>query len=469
VCTEKFNKSTRVKVTCPWCPFNQCASCAETYILGHSSDPHCMNCKKGWSRETLHDNFSNKFLNNTLKNRREALLFERERSLMPETQPYVEAEIKVRFHAKKIAEINKVIEELRKEAAAIYSLPLGPLAVEHGLSNDLEAEIIRHHMVIEKNKCIRACDCDIAHHNFAQSVWSTRGSRVASSSKRQFVRACPAADCSGFLSTSWKCGICEIWACPDCHEIKGLERDVPHTCNPSNIATAQLLARDSRNCPKCAAAIFKIDGCDQMWCTQCHTAFSWRTGNIETHRVHNPHYYDWMRQNGGLPREPGDVPCGGLPSIEHLREVLGAASFDRRGQIMTTRTPVQSTLWTIHRTHTHIQWVVLGRYIDDDRAAGNRDLRIKFMLKDFTDEVFKKKLQQREKAREKKEAIRQVLDMYQTVTIDLFRSLLSEKNCDATLQAFTNLRDHSNECFTKISKRFTNCATPRIGENFECW
>jgi hypothetical protein len=176
-----------------------------------------------------------------------------------------------------------------------------------------------------------------------------------------------------------------------------------------------------------------------------------------------------MRQNGGLPREPGDVPCGGLPSIEQLRSILGVASFDRRGVIVPTRTPVQSTLWTIHRNHTHIQWVVLGRYIDDDRAAGNRDLRIKFMLKDFTDEVFKKKLQQREKAREKKEAIRQVLDMYQTVTIDLFRSLLTEKNCDATLQAFTNLRDHSNECFTKISKRFTNCATPRIGENFECW
>jgi hypothetical protein len=102
-------------------------------------------------------------------------------------------------------------------------------------------------------------------------------------------------------------------------------------------------------------------------------------------------------------------------------------------------------------------------------AAAHRDLRVKFMLKDFTEEVFKKKLQQREKAREKKEAIRQVLDMYQTVTIDLFRSLLTSGDCDAALQAFINLRDHANECMGKISKRFTKCAVPYIQEDFGCF
>ena len=469
VCTEKYNKSTRVKVTCPWCPFNQCAECAGIYILGHSSDPHCMNCKKSWSREMLHENFSNKFLNKDLKERREALLFERERSLMPETQPYVEAEKNARFHAKQIEEINKKIELVRKEVAEIYAQPLGPLAVEHGLTNDLEADIVRHGLVADKHKIVRILETDVAHHHYAQQAWATGGARMATHNKRQFVRACPANGCSGFLSTAWKCGLCDIWACPDCHEVKGLDRDAPHTCDPANIATAQLLAKDSRNCPNCASMIFKIDGCDQMWCTQCHTAFSWNTGRVEVHRVHNPHYYEWMRVNGTLPREPGDVPCGGLPGIEHLRTVIGNGGNTVRGYAPDTRTPVQKHLWAIHRNHTHIQWVVQGRYIADDRAAGNRDLRVKFMLKDFTDEIFRKKLQQREKANEKKEAIRQVLDMYQAVTIDLFRTLMENGNCEETLQSFINLRDHANEFFSKISKRFTNCAVPRIGENFECY
>ena len=458
VCTEKYNKSTRVRVTCPWCPFGQCVACAGTYILGHSSDPHCMNCKKEWSRETLCDNFSNKFINTDLKIRREELLFERERSLMPETQPYVEAEIKVRHHAQQINLINEKILGVRGEQIRISQLPLGPLMVEHGLPSPVEAEIFRHSLAIEKSKIVRSYECDIGFHTYAQQAWAHGGSRL-SQVKRQFVRACPFNGCNGFLSTSWKCGICENWACPECHEVKGQDRDAPHVCDPSNVATARLLAKDSRNCPKCASIIFKINGCDQMWCTQCHTAFSWNTGRVEEHRVHNPHYYEWMRSRGAVPREPGDVPCGGLPSLEQLARFVGG----------TSRNQSQKTLWVIHRIHTHIQWVVLGRYADQDQVASNRDLRVKFMLKDFTDEVFKKKLQQREKAREKSRSIRQIMEMYQAVTIDLFRTLVENKDLDGTLQSFVNLRSHTNECLTKISKRFTNCAVPLIGDDFSCY
>jgi len=52
-----------------------------------------------------------------------------------------------------------------------------------------------------------------------------------------------------------------------------------------------------------------VRNCDQMWCTQCHTAFNWRTGRIES-VVHNPHYFEWLRRNGNaVPRNPGDIPC----------------------------------------------------------------------------------------------------------------------------------------------------------------
>ena len=42
---------------------------------------------------------------------------------------------------------------------------------------------------------------------------------------RQFIRKCPADACEGFLSSAWKCGVCNIWACPTCFEAKGFNKD----------------------------------------------------------------------------------------------------------------------------------------------------------------------------------------------------------------------------------------------------
>jgi len=42
-----------------------------------------------------------------------------------------------------------------------------------------------------------------------------------------------------------------------------------------------------------------VKNCDQMYCTQCNTAFSWKTGTLETGRIHNPHYYEQIR-NGTI-------------------------------------------------------------------------------------------------------------------------------------------------------------------------
>jgi hypothetical protein len=79
--------------------------------------------------------------------------------------------------------------------------------------------------------------------------------------RQEFIKSCPDTNCRGFLSSQWKCGICEKWACNLCHEIKGDARDAVHTCNPETVATVALLQNDTRPCPKCRTGIFKIDGC----------------------------------------------------------------------------------------------------------------------------------------------------------------------------------------------------------------
>ena len=136
--------------------------------------------------------------------------------------------------------------------------------------------------------------------------------------RNQFIKACPVPTCRGFLSSQWKCGICNNWTCPECHEVKGPDRNVPHECNEETKATAALINNDTRSCPTCGTGIYKIDGCDQMFCTECHTAFSWRTGCIEQN-IHNPHYYEWMRRTGGqIPLNHNEIQCDGK-SITHFR------------------------------------------------------------------------------------------------------------------------------------------------------
>jgi hypothetical protein len=410
-----------------------------------------MSCRKGWGRGTIVSAFTAKFVNSKLKKRREDLLFERERSLMPATQPFVEVEKKIRYYRSLIVECTTRISDFQKEQEVLSHVTPAEMAVRAGLFSELEGRLEKYRQWYDIEKKISVVKCEASYYEYCISIYTRDGMAVGVADRRQFVRACPYGGCKGFLSSAWKCGLCENWSCPECHEVKGPDKNVEHTCDPNSVATAQLLSRDSRPCPKCASIIFKIDGCDQMFCTQCHTAFSWRRGTIETGRVHNPHYYEWMRNHGGLAREPGDMPCGGIPDWRDVNRV----SHDR-------------DIMTIHRMWTHVNYVVLNRY-RTDIINDNRDLRVKYMIKDISEDIFKAKLQQREKARHKKTEIRQVLEMWQAVTTDLFQALMQSRDVEGTLAQFRILRDHVNDELRAISARFTKCAVPMIQDNFNMY
>jgi hypothetical protein len=80
--------------------------------------------------------------------------------------------------------------------------------------------------------------------------------------------------------------------------------------NKETVETIKTIQTESKPCPKCGERISKIDGCDQMWCVKCKTTFSWNTGKIRHGHIHNPHYYEYMRNNGGMPREEERVQEG---------------------------------------------------------------------------------------------------------------------------------------------------------------
>ena len=281
ICFEKYNRSTRTPITCPSCGYRACRQCHTTFILDASNPlPNCMQCHKEFQREFLVENFTLKFVSKDLKEHRERIILQKERALLPTRQPVAEM---VKRKNDLTSECNTIIEQINALRSRHYLLSTEKNRIDHRIRVGPAAD----------------------------------AALPGSSSQREhaaFIRPCPntAANCRGFLSTQWKCNLCNMWTCKDCHEMKGDTQDTPHVCNTDNLASAKLIDAETRACPKCGARVYKISGCNQMFCTACNDcAFDWVTGRIET-VIHNPHYYEFQRQlNGGqAPRVPGDILCG---------------------------------------------------------------------------------------------------------------------------------------------------------------
>lgn len=75
-----------------------------------------------------------------------------------------------------------------------------------------------------------------------------------------------------------------------------------HKCKQEDVDSVKEIRQHSRACPSCKARIFRISGCDTMWCTRCNTGFNWRTGMVikDARDLHNPHYIDFVRHNPGF-------------------------------------------------------------------------------------------------------------------------------------------------------------------------
>jgi hypothetical protein len=395
-------------------------------------------------------------MNTTYRSKRESILYERERSLMPATQHLVEKEKKIRSLTRENIEYEKEMSKNHMEISKIH-------ARLHTNDEDVMLRYNGSQLLAEHNAVLQV---KINYNN--SRINYIRNTNTDKVQKRNFVRACPGADCRGFLSTAWKCGLCEVWVCPDCHEIKGTEREAAHTCDPGNLETARLLDKDSKPCPNCASMIFKIHGCDQMYCTQCNTAFSWHTGRIEKNRIHNPHYYEYLRQLAGgedIRREIGDIPCGGMPYVEHISQRLNMRNY---------HDAVRTTLYTAARGVVHIENVTMLRY-RVNRVGDNEDMRIKFMIGDFDDDEFKRQLQMREHQTERKNAIAAVLNTYVVVASEIFRKLIATQTQGNVLDSifFQNclteleeIRNFTNQAMERTSKLYKRCAVPLIGGDY---
>ena len=196
--------------------------------------------------------------------------------------------------------------------------------------------------------------------------------------------------------------------------------------------------------------IHKIDGCAQMWCTHCHTAFDWRTGTIEVGRIHNPHFLQFKKRS----RDHADIPCGGRPTVRELDELNAPDNIKQ-----------------LVRECANLEYDMNWRYALPRIEEYNRYYRTQYLMGKMSQDDMKRILQRDDKKHEKMTDIRNILQMFIDTAGDLCREwILHREDEQRIFQTVAELEKYTNDVIRVIWSRY-NCCVPRFINSavHGCW
>lgn len=436
VCCNNLNQTTRRLVSCDFCPYVACLACTKTYSLSTVHQPHCMNCRKEWSIEMMNKHFPKTFLRDEYRKMRETILFEEEKTYLPPLQA----------EAERILTLTK----LEKEERAVQK------RVAENHAN--EDQLVRDQRIKQ-----RALDTELSRLYTRMGELRYRR-RTATTEVKKFVMKCTVGECRGFLSEKYVCGLCTTAICKDCHvvlptsaisdpSLQAEEAVAPasptHVCNPDEVATIAELNRSTKPCPKCHVRIFKTEGCDQMFCISCHTAFSWRTGEVELGVIHNPHYFQALREgNIQDPRHRQDHGgCGPMPSYHVIYAIT-------RSLVSLPDRKLIETYYQQFLHHRQVTLVDLAHREDRSRE------RIKYLIGEVDEKTFKQKLYVSHQHSLRKREERQIIDSYVTIGEELFRMLTFDNHAQMLTQMNT-LRDVTYKAIHELDSKYQHAGRIR--------
>ena len=423
VCTETFNTTSRGRVECPQCKKDACRSCYRRYFTSRFQEPCCMHCSVAFKMEHIHDSFPKSFWTNDYKKHREQILFSLEMSQCAATLPYVEM---ASLHDVASAELRAC----RVEIAA--------------LTEQLKQKKRQERALLVR---VQATEPD------------TR--QVVKTNAPEYHVPCGTPQCRGFVSKgSPTCACCHQNTCHRCHQTvavptHGLETfetgTEPHVCAEDNLATVQELRRNAKQCPECRVYISKVDGCDQMFCVSCHTAFSWNTGQRIDGPIHNPHYFEVRARLGNdVVANPGNPPrqqqgCDAFPSINELRR---EANHGRRLEPDAVELTYRYALHLRDVACPHLR--LLGREYSFNT---NRAHRVEWMRKKLTDEQFRRHLHRNDKRARYNTELLSLFQMFTTVVGGLFQNMVVQRSLGA-YDDIVKLREYTMDDLNSIRARY---------------
>jgi len=411
VCCEPFNKSAREPVQCEWreCDYVACKKCVRRFLLSDSNDPACMSCHKAWSQRFLVASLNSSFVTSDYRTHHSKVLHERETARLSESMPAASR---------------------RKESEALE-------VASTTLKKEISARTAELQALRRERRVVR------------QKQYALLYGKTPEVVARAFIMHCPATACRGFLSTRWKCELCDRHVCKHCLDVVGFQADAPHTCQPEDVTSAYRIRKDTRPCPSCGVRIYKRGGCDSMWCTQCRVGFSWKTGKLNIDfQVENPHYWAWRHHQTHPPvqrhrdrarpaREcPDDLPTyqNIIYGMDYKITAVGSWIAQATGALWGRRevykilgfnpTELNKALMELYRLATMIHADVGTGRAEVLQLENFGPLRVQYLVGEIDDLSFQKQIFIQDAKRRKTLAVLHVMETLNTVLRETFHGML---------------------------------------------
>lgn len=420
VCVEKFNKTTRACVRCQFCSFEVCRGCYQKYCLDQKNTV-CMNCKRVHTLSFFYNHVTAVFVKTEWNRAMKEKMFELERAKFPETQMYIEDKTKTK---KRLEELSVMLRELKDERSRLTT---------H--LHDIE-------------------------HKKSTTYTAT------------YILPCPADNCKGLIMNNHTCGICFTKVCGKCNEPVGNANEdskqrEDHECDPEKVKSIDFIKHTTKACPKCGTRIHKIEGCNQIFCVMCHIAFDYRTGQIEKGRIHNPHYFEYLRsisKDGVIRREEDVFECG-----QQDDNLIG--QYELLYTVVNEYPPVHNRFITnVYRNMVHIEHVTKREYswhndTSIDAHRRERELREKYLKGEFNQPTFESRIRAIQKRKEKSSEVYPILDTVVKACNDLLKGLphnFSEEVMTTFMHNLTELVHMMNDAIIATEKTL-KCSCLRFG------
>ena len=495
ICCMKITK-TRYLISCSNCQEEVCSKCCEKYILDSHDDPSCMYCHNIWNKQFLIDNFTKTFVNTKYKKTRQQILYDRERALFPQS-------LEVIAQQKRFIEARKEKDKLMQEQYNIYreKISLKNQNASDNISmkskrviiksekkklrnlkkdddiqfctkwiffNENENKKLKEKIAQRKTK-IEAIKQETAELEMKIEIQRTIIYDNTTGNRRQMERYkfnfnCPTEDCKGLLNDDFHCILCSKDSCKKCYTSMENEE---HECNNDDIETFKMLKNKTKPCPNCNTLIYKIEGCNQIFCTHCKTPFSWTTGRIITNEFfHNPHYFDYI--NNGGDRDEVFRHQGNQPVVQTcVGEPLNYGQFRWRIDNISTCRDITEKISDYFRHSAHLRHVELPK-VDYNENISYEINRIKFLTNVITEKKFRSNLTTYEKKKEKYILYSDLITVYHQTLERIFREAYDDRStnyieadkCEKIVEQCEQITNFVDNCLDKICKDY-NCVKPK--------